>query len=345
MTNLGFNSSDAKKQNRELLDPQLRQALEYALPRQQIIDTVFGGEAKPWANILSAWSGDWVNPKVQPLPHDVAKANEILDSLGYQRGPDSIRTVPATQGEHAQPAHPMRYSVVVPNDTDYDGHLQFTLLQTAFKEIGVELTEQAGGDGTQAYQLMTAPDGKYEDADMFTWYWRPYIDPDFNLGVVTTAELNNNSDTGWSNPDYDTLYDKQRATVDPNARRALVWQAEETIANALPYIQIAETNLITAHSTAWTGFEPTLMGYGKAYFTSPRRSDDGVGPNLVRRNHDLRRGHNQFLPVPRHARRRSLGAAVPKLHAGTARGVADPLRTRQAAARTVFDVPERARPR
>ncbi|MCX2930480.1 peptide ABC transporter substrate-binding protein [Mycobacterium sp. CVI_P3] len=272
VTNFGFNSSDAKKLNRELLDPKLREAFEYALPREQIVGTVFGGEAKPWANILSGWSGDWVNPEVKPLPNDVGKANQILDSLGYQRGPDGLRIVPATTGEKAQPAHPMRYSVIVPNDTDYDGHLQFTLLKSAFEKVGVELTEQAGGDGTQAYELITAPDGEYEDADMFTWYWHPYIDPDFNLGVVTTSELGNNSDTGWSNPAYDELYERQRDTVDPAARRALVWQAEAEIATARPYIQIVETNLVTASSDAWTGFEPELFTLGKAYYTSPKRA-------------------------------------------------------------------------
>lgn len=272
VTNFGFNSSDAKKQNRELLDPKLREAFEYALPREQIVSTVFGGEAKPWADILSGWSGDWVNPQVQPLPNDVDRANQILDALGYPRGTDGVRQVPATTGERAQPAHPMRYTVIVPNDTDYDGHLQFTLLQSAFEKVGVQLVEQAGGDGTQAYELITAPDGKYEDADMFTWYWHPYLDPDFNLGVVTTSELNNNSDTGWSNPAYDALYEKQRTTVDVAARRDLVWQAQAEIASARPYIQIVETNLVTASSTGWTGFEPTLFTLGKAYYTSPRRA-------------------------------------------------------------------------
>jgi peptide/nickel transport system substrate-binding protein len=209
---------------------------------------------------------------VQPLPNDVDKANQILDSLGYPRDSDGVRQVPATTGERAQEAHPMRYSVIVPNDTDYDGHLQFTLLQSAFEKVGVQLTEQAGGDGTQAYALITAPDGKYEDADLFTWYWHPYIDPDFNLGVVTTSELNNNSDTGWSDPAYDALYEKQRFTLDPAARRELVWQAQAEIARARPYIQIVETNLVTAHSTNWTGIDPTLFTLGKAYYTSPRRA-------------------------------------------------------------------------
>ena len=63
VTNLGFNSNPLKPKNRELLNPAVRQALEYAIPRQQIIDTVFGGHAVPWANILSQWSGPsgWLN--------------------------------------------------------------------------------------------------------------------------------------------------------------------------------------------------------------------------------------------------------------------------------------------
>jgi len=70
VANLGFNSNPLKPKDRELLNPTVRQALEYAIPRQQIIDTMFGGHAVPWANILSEWSGPsgWLNPAVTPRP-------------------------------------------------------------------------------------------------------------------------------------------------------------------------------------------------------------------------------------------------------------------------------------
>ena len=88
VTNLGFNSNPKKTKNRELLNPTVKEALEYAIPRQQIVNVVFGGHAQPWANIMSAWSGPsgWLNPAVKPLPYDPAKANQILDSLGYKTG-------------------------------------------------------------------------------------------------------------------------------------------------------------------------------------------------------------------------------------------------------------------
>ena len=53
VTNLIINSNPLKTKNRELLDPKVKEALEYAIPREQIVEVVFGGYAKPWANILS----------------------------------------------------------------------------------------------------------------------------------------------------------------------------------------------------------------------------------------------------------------------------------------------------
>ena len=272
VTNFGINSNPAKTHNRELLSTTVREALEYAIPRQKIADVVFGGNAKPWANILSAWSGPsgWLNPAVKPLPYDPAQANRILDRLGYKRGAGGIRVVPATAGPHAQAAHRMSYDVIVPNDLDFDGNLQFQILATAFKQVGIELKEVAGGDGTQAYTLITAPKCQYLSADFYTWYWHPYIDPNFNLSVVTKAQWCDNSDTGMSDPVYDAWWAKQAKLVDPKARQALVWKMEAYLARKRPYIQLVDTDFLTAHESSWTGFLPTLWGYSKLFYTSPR---------------------------------------------------------------------------
>ncbi len=108
VTNLGFNSNPRKPKNRELLNPLVKEAFEYATPRAQIVDVVFRGYAKPWANIMSPWSAPsgWINPDVKPLPYDPQKADDILDSLGYRRGAGGVRTVPATSGAYPQAANP-----------------------------------------------------------------------------------------------------------------------------------------------------------------------------------------------------------------------------------------------
>jgi peptide/nickel transport system substrate-binding protein len=272
VTNLGFNSNPRKTKNRELLNPKVKEALEYAIPRKQIVEVVFAGHAQPWANILSPWSkaSGWLNPAVKPLPFSPAKANRILDSLGYKRGSDGIRVVPATSGPHAQKAHRMHYGVIVPNDLDFNGDRQFQILAAGFKKAGVQLTEVPGGDGSQAYTMITAPDGKYLSADMFTWYWHPYVDPAFNLSVVTRVQWNDNSDTGYDDPVYDRWWKQQGTLVNVKQRQALVWKMERYLADKRPYIQLVVTDGLTAHSTKWTGFQPSLWGYCKCFYTSPR---------------------------------------------------------------------------
>jgi peptide/nickel transport system substrate-binding protein len=271
VTNLGFNSNPLKPKNRELLSPVVKEALEYATPRQQLVNTVFGGHAVPWANIMSAFSrpSGWVNPAVKPLPYDPTKAASILEGLGYKLGPGGIRVVPATTGRFAQPAHQMSYTVIVPDDLDFDGNLQFQILAAAYQKIGVKLTEVAGGDADQAYNLIVGPHAKYLSTDMYTWYWHPYIDPNFNLSVVTRAQWDDNSDTGMNDPRYDRWWKQQSRLTDVAQRRALVWKMEAYLARKRPYIQLVDTDLITAHSAAWTGFEPELWTYSKTYYTAP----------------------------------------------------------------------------
>jgi peptide/nickel transport system substrate-binding protein len=252
VTNLGFNSNPKKTKNREL-------------------DVVFSGHAEPWANILSPASKaeGWLNPAVKPLPYSVARANAILDSLGYKHGANGLRLVPATSGKHAQPAHAMSYSVIVPKDLDFNGERQFDILATAFKKVGVKLKLTPGGDGATAFELITAPSGKYLTADMYTWYWHPYIDPSFNLSVVTKAEWYNNSDSGFDDPLYDSWWKTQSSLVDVKRRQALVWKMEAYLAKQRPYIQLVVADAITASASGWTGFEPTLGGSCKCYYTSP----------------------------------------------------------------------------
>ena len=269
VTNLIINSNPLKIKNRELLDPKVKEALEYAIPREQIVEVVFGGYAKPWANILSEYSkGDgWLNPDVQPLPYDIDKANEILDGLGYTRGSDGVRVAPADNG---QPEHPMKYTIIVPGDLDFSGDRQFEILQQSFAKIGIKVSEVAGGDVSQAYNLITAPNYKYLNADMATWYWHPYVDPNFNLSVVTKAQWGNYSDTGFDDPKYDAWWSQQAKMIDPKERQALVWKMEAYLADQRPYIQLVQGAVITAWGPRFTGFEPMLSGYCKCYYTSPR---------------------------------------------------------------------------
>ena len=116
-----FNSNPKKPQRRELLNPKVRMAFEYAINRQQIVKTAWLGYATPGSTIVvpaEITNGiHWHNSAIKPLPFDIAKANQILDSLGYARGakrdPDGRRSpdvlhghLPARRGRPGQPRLP-----------------------------------------------------------------------------------------------------------------------------------------------------------------------------------------------------------------------------------------------
>jgi peptide/nickel transport system substrate-binding protein len=270
VTDITFNSNPLKKKNRELLNPDVREALEYATDRAQIVSVVYAGYAKPWANMLSRLSGEWVDPSIQPLPFDVAKANEMLDALGYRRGSDGIRVVPATSGAYAQPAHKMEYDLMVPGTLDFNGDRTFQIIANGWLKAGVKIHEVAGGDTSQSYGYETAE--SYTKFDLAIWDWTEYIDPDFEMSYMTRAQWFSWSDTGYNNPQFNRWYLQQATLTDPAERRALIFKMERQIASDRPYIQLVTEDLVTASNKDWTGFSPSLNSYCKCYYTAPHRT-------------------------------------------------------------------------
>jgi peptide/nickel transport system substrate-binding protein len=74
-----------------LADVGLRRALALGLDKDLLIDQVLDGQAARLDTpILPGW---WAAaPDVQWYPADPAQANDVLESLGYERGPDGFRT-------------------------------------------------------------------------------------------------------------------------------------------------------------------------------------------------------------------------------------------------------------
>ncbi|MGJ8454022.1 ABC transporter substrate-binding protein [Pseudothermotoga sp. U03pept] len=66
---------------------EFREAMEYALNRERIIDEIFAGLAIPDAGLMLPSNKAFYNPKVEELlrPYDLKKANELLDKIGLTK--------------------------------------------------------------------------------------------------------------------------------------------------------------------------------------------------------------------------------------------------------------------
>ncbi len=261
--NVGFNANPDKTANRELLDPRVKEAMDLAIDRQTIIETVFSGYAKPAASILTPIAGEYLNPEIGPVPFDPAEANRILDEAGYPIGEDGIRTTP--DGE------PMAYEVILPTDLA-NQQRKFEIIKENWRAIGIEVTGNPM-DAAAAWDAMAAPDGKYLDFDLHMWSWLGYVDPDFMLMTVMCEQYGNWSDTGYCNPEYDALYAEQAVEMDPERRREIVWEMQEILLRDRPYIFIAQGQFVRAYKRNWAGIkDPYLLYVSKIPWDSLHRT-------------------------------------------------------------------------
>jgi peptide/nickel transport system substrate-binding protein len=256
-----INLDPHKTQHRELLNPKVREAMEYAIDRESIVQTAWLGYASPGATIIPAGNAtggtEWHDPSVQPLPFDVDRANQILDSLGYRRGSNGVRVADGS---------PMSYDVVFPQDEEGAGDRAFQIIQHGFKQIGIDLRQKRLDDNA-AWDAMYCGGKCGYDFDLAMWDWFPAADPDFILGVLTCAQYGSWNDTGYCNPSYDKLYQEQKATIDPGERQKIVFQMQEMIAKDRPYIILTYDKRLDAWSPKWDGFVESTQGIFNSFST------------------------------------------------------------------------------
>jgi peptide/nickel transport system substrate-binding protein len=132
----------------------------------------------------------------------------------------------------------------------------FSIIQTDFKKIGVQLSNRAL-DSTAAAAITTTP---YQDYDLAMWDWTALIDPDFMLSVVTCGQWGGWSDSGYCNKHYDQMYSRQQVARTVAARRKIVWQMQAFLYQQRPYLWISNDDSVSAVSKKWVGFTNTAQG-------------------------------------------------------------------------------------
>lgn len=238
-----INTNPDKKHHPELLNPEVRKAFEYAMNRDEMVETAWMGLATPGSTIVAPATG-WHDDSIKALPFDVAQTNSILDGLGFQKGPDGIRMANGV---------PMTYDVIFPTEINGAGDRMFQTMQNTLREAGVNLVMRKM-DSDAANTAILGPDDTYTDFDLAMWDWIPPVDPDFQLSVLTCAQWGNNNDSGYCNPKYDELYAAQGVARDRAERQKIINQMQQIAFDDRPYIVLTYQNVIEAHSPKWTGF-------------------------------------------------------------------------------------------
>ena len=249
-TDFIINSNPKKKHHRELLNLKVKEAFDHAIDRQKIDSVTFLGAARPANSIIPASAGaGWHNPHLKTVSFNLKLANQILDKLGYKKGPGGIRVANGKK---------MAYDVVTPTDVQSIPRT-FQILQADFKKIGVQLSQKAL-DSTAAFALMSGPNNTYQGFDLAMWDWTALIDPDFMLSVVTCAQYGGWSDSAFCNKKYDHWYAQQQVAKTVAKRRQIVWKMQAYLYKQRPYLWLANDDSVDAVSKTWAGLQNTAQG-------------------------------------------------------------------------------------
>ncbi|MGP3757248.1 ABC transporter substrate-binding protein [Streptomyces sp. IBSNAI001] len=204
-------------------DIKVRQAIQKALDRQEIVDTVLSGSYKPATSSLASTTADYTALR-DKLGHDTAGAGKLLDEAGWKTGPDGIRT-----------KNGKKLSLKVVWATNFGpNQTALELIQQQLKKAGIRITLQSSTIGDY---VALRQKGDYD----FAWGNSTRVDPDI-LRTGFSGKLLNFGHL--SDPELDGLLDKQAAASDPARRAAYVAQAQKTVLDKAYQIPVFELTTV-----------------------------------------------------------------------------------------------------
>jgi peptide/nickel transport system substrate-binding protein len=253
--------------NPVLRDVAFRQALNWAIDRQKIVDIAWAGRGKPGSTLMTPDS--WVDPDYHWQPpadalftYDPAKANALLDQAGYKDGDgDGLR--------EDKSGKPIRLRLWARSESP-ESQKTGNLITGWFRDLGLKIDYQVMDDGIYYDSIWAYEGNTYSpDFDMYLWDWDGYADPGDTLASFTTAQIENWNEPCWSDPEFDRLVEQANTTLDPEARKELIWRAQQVFYEQSPEIVTDYPDKLEAIDTSrWDGWTRMYGGTGAAFYTS-----------------------------------------------------------------------------
>jgi peptide/nickel transport system substrate-binding protein len=173
-------------------DVRVRQAINHAIPRDQIVENVYRGMAVPWHGVISSVTPGYEN--LTPYDFDLEKAKALLEEAGYG------------DGFNAE----LVFSAGVPEMENLA-----VILQSTLSQLGVNLDLKKLPVAAHSDQVQT------RKAQMALWIDSP-IQPDVNYVVnlvYTSGPLSLVNYSNFSDPEVDRLIEEGAPIMDPQARQ------------------------------------------------------------------------------------------------------------------------------
>ncbi|MEM9004459.1 MAG: peptide ABC transporter substrate-binding protein [Cyanobacteria bacterium P01_F01_bin.86] len=238
-----------------LSDQQVRQAIAYAIDRDTLTQELYGFMGEPTGQLLVA-PKLYANPGTVPYEYDLAKANALLDEIGWvDTDEDGIRD---------RDGIPMK--VVFQTSVNPVRQKTQTSVKDSLKEIGIEVEIKRirvddffSADPTQTNSI----NHFYADLQAYTT-GNDHPDPTIYLSWWTCNQIANQANQ-WQKPNnarycnaaYDELWQAATQELIPEKRAALFQEMDALLAEDVAVIPIVHRAITNAVNKTVTGIEPT----------------------------------------------------------------------------------------
>jgi peptide/nickel transport system substrate-binding protein len=219
-------------------EKELRQALQHAVDKQQIIDELLQGEAVLG---ISEWHGSpWANTEMEVYEFNPDTSRQMLDTLGWAVGADGYRE---KDGQRLS----FRNSTIVGSTTWENIQL---LLQQMFKDIGAEMVIDNARTADLFGTWQQGGRWSHGEYDMGLWSHGLRVpDPEVSNRYLCSeiASEENPAGSQWyhyCNPEVDELLQEQASTLDPERRTEIIFQIQEILNEDAYWIYLYAANQI-----------------------------------------------------------------------------------------------------
>jgi len=237
----------------EYADIRVREALNLAVDRELIIDSIYGGFALPARSMLSEGVTGW--EPVAEFVYDPARAQSLLEQAGWLLGQDGFlykdgerftATLIATKG-----GYPM------------DDQLAQAVGEY-FRAIGIDVAIRTPGTYGAIREITIADPEARETNEMVQYcFGAAHGDPSSMIRTYTTeawspAGINSSF---YTNTEYDQLAAEQAATFDPVERDRILAQLQQIVVDDYAVVFLLQPSFLVGLRQNVEGFVPHPMEY------------------------------------------------------------------------------------
>ena len=227
-------------------DKRVRQALSYAIDKQEIIDGVLVGLGQEATGPFKP--GTWpYNPDVTRYGYDPAKAKALLAEAGWKDSDGD--------GILDKDGEPFRFTIATNQGNDQRTK-SGEIIQRRLREVGIDVKLRVIEWASFLKEFINP--GNFDATIMG---WTIPIDPDgydvWHSSKTKPGELNF---INFNNAEVDQLLEAGRRTFDQEERRRIYFRIQEIMAEEQPYTFLFVPDALPVVAARFRGIEPAPGG-------------------------------------------------------------------------------------